>query len=129
MFAGVPTELLDEARASSLSVKVSSMRLGNCFGVNKSYLEGKKETWKRVGGIVSKGVEQLKSHKIAWIVKNKNYFWSTNNYSTMYMIPLIQGLRKTIKTVYDINFQLINGVGDNGGIAEIDGVRGYASYR
>jgi hypothetical protein len=34
---------------------------------------------KRVGGIVSKGVEQLKSPQMAWIVKNKNYFWSTNN--------------------------------------------------
>jgi hypothetical protein len=32
----------------------------------------------------------------------------------MYMIPLIQGLRQTIKTVYTINFQFINEIGYDG---------------
>ena len=42
------------------------------------------------------------------------------------MIPLIQGLRKTIqpiKTVYNAIFQLINTTGDNESIAEIDAMR------
>ena len=43
------------------------------------------------------------------------------------MIPLIQGLRQTIKTVYDSNLQLINEMGDDEGIAEIDAMRGYTS--
>ncbi len=42
------------------------------------------------------------------------------------MIPLIQGLRKTIqpiKTVYTTSFHPINKMGCNEGIAEIDAMR------
>jgi hypothetical protein len=48
------------------------------------------------------------------------------------MIPLIQGLRKPnqpIKTVYDSNLQLINEMGGDVGIAGVDGMREYTSWR
>ncbi len=43
------------------------------------------------------------------------------------MIPLIQYLRQTIKTIYGINLQFIDEMGGDEGIAEIDAMRGYIS--
>jgi hypothetical protein len=48
----------------------------------------------------------------------------------MHTIPLIQGLRKTnqpIKVLYNTNSQLINKIGDDGGMAEIEGLGEYTS--
>lgn len=48
------------------------------------------------------------------------------------MIPLIQGLRKSnqpTKSGCNTSFQLINEMGDDESIVEIDAMRGYASYR
>jgi hypothetical protein len=45
----------------------------------------------------------------------------------MYMIPLIQGLRKPrqpIKTVCNTNLQLINEIGGDESIADVDAMRG-----